>query len=170
MTMTDANEDIGILSRVGGNLQGQLTRQFDQTPQQVWAMLTVPEQFQLWLAPGSIELKQGGAVKINFTDSGTVIDSKVSAYEAQKLLEYSWGGPSDPARPVRWALAPAGSGTQLTLTVSVPQNEDIARACAGWEAHLMMMMAALEGVPMKFPFDRFKSTREEYKAQLAKLG
>lgn len=168
--MTDANEDIGTLSRAGGNLQGQLTRHFDQTPQQVWEMLTMPEKFQLWLAPGTIELKQGGAVKINFTDSGTVIDSKVSAYEPQKLLEYSWGGPNDPARPVRWLLASAGGGTQLTLTVSVPQNEDIARACAGWEAHLMMMMAALEGVPMKFPFDRFKSTREAYKARLAALG
>jgi uncharacterized protein YndB with AHSA1/START domain len=168
--MTDANEDIGKLSRVGGNLQGQLTRHFDQSQQQVWEMLTLPEKFQLWLAPGTIELRQGGAVKINFTDSGTVIDSKVSAFEAQKLLEYSWGGANDPARPVRWALAPAGGGTQLTLTVSVPQNEDIARACAGWEAHLMMMMAALEGVPMKFPFDRFKSTREAYKAQLARLG
>ncbi len=168
--MTDVNEDIGKLSHVGDNLQGQLTRHFEQSPPDVWAMLTAPEKFQLWLAPGTIELRQGGAVKINFTDSGTVIDSKVSAYEARKLLEYSWGGPNDPARPVRWALAPSGGGTQLTLTVGVPRNEDIARACAGWEAHLMMMMAALEGVPMKFPFDRFKSTREEYKAQLAKLG
>jgi uncharacterized protein YndB with AHSA1/START domain len=168
--MTDANEDIGQLSRSGGNLQGQLTRHFDQSPQDIWAMLTVPEKFQLWLAPGSIELKPGGAVKIHFSDSGTVIDSKVSACEAQKLLEYSWGGPNDPARPVRWALAPAAGGTQLTLTVSVPQNEDIARACAGWEAHLMMMMAALEGVPMKFPFDRFKSKREAYKDQLERLG
>lgn len=168
--MTDANDDIGTLSRAGGDLQGQLTRQFDQDPQAVWAMLTLPEQFQLWLAPGTIELRQGGAVKINFTDSGTVIDSKVSAFEAPRLLEYSWGGPNDPARPVRWVLQSANGGTRLTLTVSVPQNEDIARACAGWEAHLMMMMAALEGVPMKFPFDRFKSTREAYKAQLAALA
>jgi hypothetical protein len=52
----------------------------------------------------------------------------------------------------------------------VPENEDIARACAGWEAHLMMLLAAIEGVPMKFPFERFKSTREAYKAQLAQLA
>lgn len=168
--MSEANDDIGTLARVGDNLQGQLTRHFDQNPRAVWEMLTAPEKFQLWLAPGIIELKQGGAVKINFTDSGTVIDSKVTAFEAQSLLEYSWGGSNDPARPVRWALAPAGSGTQLTLTVAVPQGEDIARACAGWEAHLMMMMAALEGVPMKFPFDRFKATREAYKAKLAQLA
>lgn len=130
--MTNENEDIGALSRAGGNLQGRLTRRFDQPLETVWEMLSAPEKFQLWLAPGTIELKAGGAVKINFADSGTVIDSKVSAFEAQKLLEYSWGGPNDPVRPVRWALASAGGGTQLTLTVSVPQGEDIARACAGW--------------------------------------
>jgi hypothetical protein len=61
-------------------------------------------------------------------------------------------------------------GTRLSLTVSVPQNEDIARACAGWEAHLMMLLAAIEGVPIKFPFERFKNTREAYKAKVAALG
>jgi hypothetical protein len=30
-----------------------------------------------------------------------------------------------------------------------------------------MLAAALEGVPIKFPFDRFKQTREAYKALLA---
>lgn len=57
-----------------------------------------------------------------------------------------------------------------TLTVAVPQSEDIARACAGWEAHLMMLLGAIEGVPMKFPFERFKTTREAYKAKVAALG
>jgi len=52
----------------------------------------------------------------------------------------------------------------------VPQTEDIARTCAGWEAHLMMLLAAIEGVPIKFPFERFKSTREAYKAKAAALG
>jgi len=29
-----------------------------------------------------------------------------------------------------------------------------------------MLLAALEGVPIKFPFERFQQTREAYKAML----
>ncbi len=52
------------------------------------------------------------------------------------------------------------------LFVAVPEGEDAARACAGWVAHLEMLHAALFGVPMKFPFDRFKAAREAYKERL----
>ena len=55
------------------------------------------------------------------------------------------------------------NGTRLTLTLRSPEDEDIARTCAGWEAHLMMLMAAIEGLPIKFPFDHFMTTREAYK-------
>jgi uncharacterized protein YndB with AHSA1/START domain len=167
--MTDANESLGTLTRVGTHFQGRLERLFEQDQNSVWAMLTVPEKLAEWLAPGTIELRLGGAAKLNFTDSGTVIDSTVTAIDPPRLLEYSWSSPGEPARPVRWETQATGNGTRLTLSVGVPQNEDIARACAGWEAHLMMLLAAIEGVPIKFPFERFKSTREAYKAQVARL-
>ena len=168
--MTDPNEELGNLTRANGYLQGRLQRHIEHDQQAVWAMLTVPERMAEWLAPGSIELKQGGAAKLNFTDSGTVIDSTVSAFDAPRLLEYSWSSPGQPSRPVRWETTAVSGGTQLTLTVGVPQGEDIARACAGWEAHLMMLLAAIEGVPIKFPFERFKTTREAYKLKAAALA
>jgi hypothetical protein len=31
----------------------------------------------------------------------------------------------------------------------------------------MMLLAAIEGVPIKFPFERFQSTREIYNSQVA---
>lgn len=55
------------------------------------------------------------------------------------------------------------NGTRLTLSLRSPEDEDIARTCAGWEAHLMMLMVAIEGLPIKFPFDHFMATREAYK-------
>lgn len=61
-------------------------------------------------------------------------------------------------------------GTTLTLILSLPAAEDAARSCAGWEAHLEMLEAALEGVPIKFPFERFKASRETYNQILAKSG
>lgn len=168
--MTDKNEELGSLTLSNGYLHGQLERIIEHDQQAVWAMLTVPERIAEWLAPGTIELKVGGAAKLNFTDSGTVIDSTVTACNAPHLLEYSWSSPGQPSRPVRWETKPVSAGTQLTLTVGVPQGEDIARACAGWEAHLMMLLAAIEGVPIKFPFERFKTTREAYKVKAAALG
>lgn len=167
--MTESNEELGVLSRDKGYLRGRLDRFLEHDVQAVWAMLTAPQRLPEWLAPGTIELREGGAAKLNFPESGIVIDSRVSAIEAPRLLEYSWSGPGEPLRPLRWELRAQDGGTRLTLTIGVPEGEDIARACAGWEAHLLMMLAAIEGVPIKFPFERFKSTREIYKAKLAAL-
>lgn len=171
--MTDRNDELGTLNRDKGYWHGRLERFLEHDQQAVWAMLTDPQKLAEWLAPGTIELRAGGAARLNFTDSGTVIDSSVTAIDVPRLLEYSWSSPGQPQRPVRWethAGRAENGGTRLTLTVGVPEGEDIARACAGWEAHLMMLLAAIEGVPIKFPFERFKSTREAYKEKAAALG
>ena len=42
----------------------------------------------------------------------------------------------------------------------------MAKACAGFEGHLVMLAAALEGVPIKFPFDLFMQARAAYSKQL----
>ena len=164
--MTNRNEELGTITRTDGCFKARLERQLDHDQEQVWDMLTDPSRFVDWLAPGELELTQGGTAKLNFTDSGTIIDSSVTACDPPRLIEYSWSGPGEPERPVRWETAPDGSGTHLTLTLRVPEDEDIARACAGWEAHLMMLLAAIEGVPIKFPFERFQTTREAYKSQV----
>jgi uncharacterized protein YndB with AHSA1/START domain len=168
--MPDTNDELGTLRRVDGCLEGRLTRVLEHDQQAVWRLLTDPTRLVEWLAPGTIELRPGGAAKLNFTDSGTVIDSTVTACEAPRLIEYSWSSPGEPLRPVRWETEAVDGGTRLILTVRVPDNEDVARGCAGWEAHLMMLLAAAEGVPIKFPFERFKSTRESYKVIAAALA
>ncbi|WP_404301294.1 SRPBCC family protein [Alicycliphilus denitrificans] len=165
--MSTPAADIGTLHRTPTGFEGRLTRQFDHGTDAVWRMLTEPQAMAQWLAPGSIEPRAGGAVRIDFADSGTVIDSLVTAFEAQRLLAYSWSSGSEPERPMRWELAPAGAGSTLTLTLQIPAHEDAAKACAGFEGHLDMLEAALEGVPIKFPFQRFLAARSAYGAQLA---
>jgi uncharacterized protein YndB with AHSA1/START domain len=168
MTMT-LHEDLGVIRKVGERYEARLERVFDHGALEVWTELTDPEKLPYWLAPGEIALRVGGRAKLDFPESGAVIDSTVTAIQPITLLEYSWSGPGEPLRPIRWRLTP-GSGyetTRLTLTLSVPAGEDVARSCAGWEAHLEMLAAALEGVPIKFPFERFKATRAAYGAQLA---
>ncbi|MEJ2133052.1 MAG: SRPBCC domain-containing protein, partial [Gammaproteobacteria bacterium] len=129
--MTERNEDLGTITRVEGGFEARLERLLEHDQERVWAMLTDPSCFVDWLAPGELELKEGGAAKLNFTDSGTVIDSSVSACDPPRLIEYSWSGPGEPDRPVRWETRPDGSGTRLTLTLRIPEGEDVARACAG---------------------------------------
>lgn len=165
--MSDVNDERAVFSREPGQIKALMQRSYDHPPRSLWIMLTDPERLPQWLAPGTIELKPGGAVRLDFVDSGTVIDSKVTAIEPMRLLEYSWSGPGEPLRPVRWELAADGDGTQLKLALGVPEGEDAGRACAGWEAHLEMLAAALEGVPIKFPFETFKTWREIYRSELS---
>lgn len=161
--MTDINDELGTIVRQGGQYIAKLERVIEHSQDKVWTMLTDPSRIVEWLAPGEIELRKGGSARLNFTDSGIVIDSIVTEFDPPNLLEYSWSSPGEPNRPIRWETSAEGNSTKLTLTLIAPEGEDIARSCAGWEAHLMMLLAAIEDVSIKFPFERFQSTREAYK-------
>jgi uncharacterized protein YndB with AHSA1/START domain len=151
--------------------RGRITARFgvtlDNHLDEVWQALTAPEKLVEWLAPGEIDARPGGAVKLNFVDSGIVIDSTVSEIAPMKVLQYSWSGPGEPDRPIRFELEPVGAAVGLQLTLSVPDSEDAGRAAAGWAAHLEMLAAALAGVPIKFPFEVFKAARDAYRSRLA---
>lgn len=153
--------------RMGDQVQVVLERTFEHAPARIWSLLTEPAELPQWLAPGAIELRAGGAARLDFGDSGVVIDSLVTAFDPGRLIEYSWSGPGQPTRPLRWEILPAGQGSRLRLTLRLPASEDAGRSAAGFEAHLEMLAAALEGVPIKFPFETFKTARDAYRAELA---
>ena len=79
--MSDRNEELGTIKKANGRFEARLTRYIEHDQGQVWAWLTEPQHLVEWLAPGEIELRAGGRARLNFTDSGTVIDSIVSAFE-----------------------------------------------------------------------------------------
>jgi len=152
-----------------GAVVARLTRRLEHPPEVVWLTLTDAAKLPGWLAPGRIEAAIGGAVRLDFADSGTVIESRVTGFEPGRLVEYSWSKPGEPLRPVRFEIAPEDAATRLTLTVTMPAGEDPGRACAGWEAHLAMLQAALANAPVPFPFETFKAAREAYRAKVATL-
>jgi uncharacterized protein YndB with AHSA1/START domain len=166
--MDEGDIQIGRLRRLDDCFEGRIARLIEHDRNAVWRMLIEPQALAQWLAPGTIELRPGGAVHIDFADSGTTIDSTVLALDPPRLLEYSWSSGNEPQRPMRWELLSAGSGTQLVLTLRLPAGEDAAKACAGFEAHIEMLLAALEGVPIRFPFDHFLKARHAYQNSLAK--
>lgn len=62
----------------------------------------------------------------------------------------------------------ADSGTIIASRVLeldppwLPRGEDAARACAGFEGHLDMLAAALDGLPIRFPVPHFLAARNGY--------
>lgn len=167
--MSDETFPVGrIVKCADGSFEGRLQHDYPgHTPDEVWKMLTDSNCLPQWIAPGHIEPRVGGKAHIDFEDSGIVIDSAVTAFDAPHRLAYSWSSGNQPLRPLRWELADSAGGTHLSLTVATPAGEDPAKACAGFEGHLEMLAAALEGVPIKFPFDTYKRARAAYSAQVA---
>jgi uncharacterized protein YndB with AHSA1/START domain len=156
-------------TRADGFVSARMSRYFDDSPAVVWRNMTEPARLATWLAEGQIELALGGAVRLDFAGSGTVIDCRVSTFEPGRTLEFSWSQPGEPLRPVRWRIEPDGDGTRLTVTVKTPVGEDPGKACAGWDAHMAMLAASLAGAPIGFPFEVFKAAREAYKPLVAAL-
>ncbi|HEX7324375.1 MAG TPA: SRPBCC family protein [Rhodanobacteraceae bacterium] len=168
--MSDATFPTGHIHKLAdGSFESTLQRTYaDHDRTEVWAMLTESAKLAQWIAPGSIEPRTGGKAHIDFQDSGIVIDSAVTAFDPPHTLAYSWSSGSQPLRPMRWQLATVDGGTQLTLAIGTPAGEDPAKACAGFEGHMEMLAAALEGVPIKFPFDLFLKARAAYNQQIGK--
>lgn len=154
----------GSIRPLGDGFEGRLERVLGHDRDAVWRMLTEPQALAQWLAPGSIELRRGGAVHIDFGDSGKTIDSAVLELDPPRLLEYSWSSGGDPECPLRWELDAVEGGTRLRLTLRLPATEDAAKAYAGFDAHLEMLAAALEGVPIRFPFEYYLGRRRAYEA------
>jgi uncharacterized protein YndB with AHSA1/START domain len=159
-------EVCGSIRRNGDRFDITLTRVFTHSPGRLWEALTKPDQIANWLAPGRIELRPGGTAKLDFADSGIAIDSVVTDVRPPHVIAYSWSSPGEPLRPLRFETRIVPGGTNLTMTASIPDSEDAPRTAAGFEAHLEMLAAALEDVPIKFPFEVFKAARGVYKQAL----
>lgn len=158
---------VGAVVRIGNSYQARIERTLEHDRAEVWKMLTESSLLPQWLAPGSLSCSKGGPAKLDFPESGASVESTVTEFDPPRLIEYSWSRPGERDRPLRWETVAAPRGTLLSLTLTIPDDEDIARSCAGWEAHLEMLAAAMEGVPIRFPFERFKAAREVYRALLA---
>ena len=165
--MSETQDHPATFERGDGCVQARFVRFFDHDAAELWRALTDPAALPLWLAPGEIEPRHGGQARLEFKDSGVVVDSTVTAWIPRRLLEYSWSSPSEPQRPVRFELTPIPGACRLDLTLTLPEAEDAGRSAAGWEAHLEMLGCALEGVPIKFPFETFKDASDRYRAELA---
>src|SRR3990167_8599049 len=87
-TMSDPAYLPARFTRAGDRIVAELAVTLDNPVHEVWAALTEPDRLAQWLAPGRIELREGGVARLDFADSGIVIDSTVTAVEPMRRLEY----------------------------------------------------------------------------------
>ncbi|MDX1755456.1 MAG: SRPBCC domain-containing protein [Marinobacter sp.] len=155
----------------GRRLRVTLRRHLEHPVWKVWGMLTDSACLPLWLAPGQMEPRFGGRVQIAFANSGTPIDSVLTAYDPGRELAYSWSNGDGSLRPLCWTLTALPEGcTDLRLELNLPEGDRLATSCAGWDAHLEMLVAALEGIAIHFPRSRFREARVAFAGMASLLG
>ena len=161
--MSGSEESIeGKVWRKGDRVVVRLERETGHLPERVWEMLTDSVCLAEWLAPGTLEARPGGRVQLDFGNSGMPIDCRVTQCRPHRRLAYSWSSGDSPERPLVWELEPTSEGTSLSLTLLLPDDELVPIACAGWDAHLEMLLAALEGISIHFPATRFREARARF--------
>lgn len=121
-------------------------RELRHPPEKVWAALTDPGQVGEW-APFTTNRNLGapGDVTLTMIDGEVSEDlpGQVTRAERPTLLEYRWGDDL-----LRWELASAGSGTQLTLRHTIADQDFVPKAAAGWHLCLDVMEHLLDGQPV----------------------
>lgn len=168
--MSDDFVQLGELRRYPDRVEAVLVMTVDSSAAEVWQALTTEARLPDWLAPGSIEPRLGGAVRIDFPNSGQSISCQVTAWNPGCRLEYSWSDDVRLKRPVLWDLLSCEEGVAVSLTLGIPANEDAARALAGWAAHMEMLAAVLAGASVRFPLQRFAENRRAFALALESLN
>lgn len=158
---------LGRIVRGQAGLEGRLQRVFAHSTAAVWTMLTDSAAMAQWLAPAascSSQVARYGSILPTAASPSTATCPRSRPAVCRNIR-----GAAASNRSARcWELQDVRAGTQLQLSMRVPEGEDLAKACAGFDAHLEMLAAALEDV-IKFPFDVFVQARKAYAEQVAAL-
>jgi len=122
-----------------------LVRDLRHAPAKVWKALTEPEDLREW-APFDADRSLAAVGMAKLTTVGVpqqhVSETSVKRAEANKLLEFNWGG-----QDIRWELEPHGGGTRLTLWHNI-ERPYISMGAAGWHICLDVLDRAIAGEPI----------------------
>jgi uncharacterized protein YndB with AHSA1/START domain len=133
-----------------------------------WWFLSEPEGMAGWLTDADMEPRAGGRLELRWED-GEVQRGEVLLWEPERALEYTWSV-KDEESLVRYELAPEDGRTRLVVTHSRLAANRLAGYAAGWDAHLVMLVAACEGGRREFKetFDRVLPIYRERAAEAAR--
>jgi uncharacterized protein YndB with AHSA1/START domain len=141
--------------------------------ERVWSYLIDPAKRRLWFADGPLELRVGGALRLQFRfaeltpeplpqgrDAECTLIGTITRCEPPGLLSYTWGSGAN-ASQVTFELIPRDAEVLLVVThADLADTEDMIRVASGWHAHLATLTEVLGG-PSAAPFWETKQLAEE---------
>jgi uncharacterized protein YndB with AHSA1/START domain len=138
-----AEEEEGFASVSGhGRYRRVEVRRVINAPiEKVWSAITNADEVRHWWAPGVIEPREGGRVKLDDGDGNCgdapPLDGIVKVFLPPHVFEFTWNEATEPAQGlVRFDLAALdGDRTQITLT-NLVLAKDILVVAVGW--HLLV--------------------------------
>ena len=164
-TLTDANT-----LRIQRRLPGSIER--------VWSYLTDSDLRRQWLASGTMPLRAGASFELVWRNDelsasaaerpdGFSEESRATCQfidvDPPRLMRYIWPGVGE----VCIELESLDDGVLLTLTHSqLIGDRLILNVCAGWHAHLALLMAHLEGIAPPSLWSTWADLRQAYEDQL----
>jgi uncharacterized protein YndB with AHSA1/START domain len=150
--------------------------------ERVWSYLTDPEKRRKWFGAGSMELREGGRVELQFRFSELSAEKKpptkgdecevpgrVTRCDPPRLLSYTWGSDPD-ASEVTFELTPQGKNVLLVITHRrLGDRGTMVSVAGGWHTHLGILIDLLSGEEPR-PFWATKSRMEaEYGKRFGSL-
>lgn len=136
--------NFGTVTNFDGHATVRFERRLAASRREVWTALTDSSRVSAWLAPASLELCDGGSVKIDFGEDQQV-NGTISRWEPLDAIEYSWTFSGEPDSVLLIELADEEEGTALVLEHRrLPPDQAVGYG-AGWHAHLDMLDAHVSG-------------------------
>ena len=158
--------------------------------ERVWDYLTDAGKRSRWLATGTMELRVGGKVHLEFHHADLTLPphleeipdkdqepcttgseacnltGRVTRCEPPRLLSFTWGEMGD--SEVSFELTPQADRVQLVLTHRKLGDDRamLTGVAAGWHTHMAIMIAKLEGTPPPPFWSTHSKLEAEYERQL----
>lgn len=176
MTATTFNDQRGTLAD-GHTLR--LQRRLPGPIERVWSYLAESDLRRQWLASGPMPLQAGASFELVWRNDelSTSPAERPEGFSAEHSatcqfieveppfrMRYTWPGVGE----VSMELETLGSEVMLTLTHRQLSGEGlILNVCAGWHAHLALLIALLQGTQPPSLWSTWKRLRQDYQAQRA---
>jgi uncharacterized protein YndB with AHSA1/START domain len=140
-------------------------RQFPNTIEEVWSVLTENSKLKKWMSNLQIEnLKTGGIIKFDMME-GSFLDIDILECQLNSVLEFTW----DKDR-VRFEIHKEGNGSLLLLKEYIHELTDhTPKDIAGWHICLDLFSSILEGVKKEFSKNEWQQWFEKYKDKIQEV-
>ncbi|TWT27885.1 SRPBCC domain-containing protein [Planomicrobium sp. CPCC 101110] len=140
-------------------------RKFEQSTEQIWAMLTDNEKLQLWFPELRVEkLEEEGFLSFHMGD-GTFDNMAITDFQEGKVVAFEWAEDE-----VRFELQEENGGTKLRLIEFISRlTPRTARDLAGWHMCLDVIHALLDDKAIERE-QEWERQYPEYKRLIDSMG